>query len=112
MEIKTIKSFQRLKDEMEQKGYSKEQQLSILVPLYEDILGSLLDMLKSEKDKFDDFVATFQFLRAVDRVDAKDKERYCEIERYMKNTLKFLFNKSKETQNGLYEIIQGCMNED
>ena len=88
MEIKTIKSFQRLKDEMEQKGYSKEQQLSILVPLYEDILGSLLDMLKSEKDKYDDFVATFQFLRAVDRVDAKDKERYCEIDRYMKNTLK------------------------
>ena len=107
-----IDKFKGLQEDMQQKGYTKEQQLSILVPLYEDILGSLLDMLKSEKDKYEDFVATFQFLRAADRVDAKDKERYCEIERYMKNTLKFLFNKSKETQNGLYEIIQGCMNED
>jgi hypothetical protein len=112
MEIKTIKSFQRLKDEMEQKGYSKEQQLSVLVPLYEDILGSLLDMLKSEQDKYDDFVATFQFLRAVDRVDAKDKERYGEIQRYQRNTLNFLCNKSKETMDGLNEIIQGCINED
>jgi hypothetical protein len=112
MEIKTIKSFQRLKDEMEQKGYSKEQQLSILVPLYEDILGSLLDMLKSEKDKYDDFVATFQFLRAVDRVVAKDKERYCEIDRYMKNTLKYLGTKSRETADGLKEILEECTNED
>lgn len=112
MEIKTIKSFQRLKDEMEQKGYSKEHQLSILVALYEDILGSLLDMLKSQRDEYDDFIATFQFLRAVDRVDAKDKERYYQIERYKRNTLKFLFTKSKETADGLNEILQSCINED
>lgn len=107
-----IQGFQKIKDDMEQKGYTKEQQLSILIPMYENILGSLLDMLKQEKDKYDDLVATFSFLRAVDRVDAKDKERYCEIERYMKNTIRFLFTKSKETADGLNEILQSCINED
>jgi hypothetical protein len=52
------------------------------------------------------------FLRAVDRVDAKDKERYCEIDRYMKNTLKYLGTKSRETADGLKEILEECTNED
>jgi dTDP-glucose 4,6-dehydratase len=45
-------------------------------------------------------------------LDAKDKERYGEIQRYQRNTLNFLCNKSKETMDGLNEIIQGCINED
>lgn len=112
MEIKTIKSFKRLKEDMEQKGYSKEQQLGVLVPLYEDILGSLLDMLKSQRDDYDDFVAKVQFLKAVDRVDAEAKERYYQIERYKKNTIRFLYNKSRETADGLKEILEECTNED
>ncbi len=112
MEIKTIKSFQRLKDEMEQKGYSKEQQLSILVPLYEDILNSMQDLLKSEKDKYNGFVAKFQFLRAVNQVDADDKERFYEAERFTKKTLEFLAIKGKETADGLKEILEECTNED
>ena len=112
MEIKTIKSFQRLKDEMEQKGYSKEYQLNILVPLYENILDSMQDLLKSEKDKYDDFVAKFQFLRAVNQVDADDKERFYEAERFTKNTLEFLAIKGKETADGLKEILEECTNED
>jgi hypothetical protein len=112
MEKNIIQNFKKLKDEMEQKGYSKEYQLSVLVPLYEDILGRLLDMLKSQRDEYDDFVAKVQFLKAVDRVDAKDKERYCEIERYMKNTIRFLFTKSRETADGLKEILEECTNED
>lgn len=107
-----ILNFKKLKDEMEQKGYSKEQQLSVLVPLYEDILGSLLDMLKSQRDEYDDFVAKVQFLKAVDRVDAEAKERYYQIERYKKNTIRFLFTKSKETADGLKEILEECTNED
>lgn len=107
-----IQGFQKVKNKMEEKGYTKEEQLSILVPLYEDILGSLLDMLKSQRDEYDDFVAKVQYLRAVSQVDAKDKERYYEIERYKKNTIRFLFTKSKETADGLNEILQSCLNED
>ena len=112
MENSIIDNFKRLKDEMEQKGYTKQQQLGVLIPMYENILDSMQDLLKSQKDDYDDLVAKFQFLRAIDRVDAKDKERYYQIERYKKNTIRFLFTKSKETADGLNEILQSCINED
>ena len=112
MENNIIDNFKRLKDEMEQKGYSKEYQLNILIPLFENILDSMQDLLKSEQDKYDDFVAKFQFLRAVNQVDADDKERFYEAERFTKNTLEFLAIKGKETADGLNEILQSCINED
>ena len=107
-----IENFQKLKDDLEQKEYTNQQQLSILIPLFENILNDMQDLLKSQRDEYDDFVAKVQFLKAVDRVDAKAKERYYEIERYKKNTIRFLFTKSKETADGLKEILQSCLNED
>lgn len=104
-----IQGFQKIKDDMEQKGYTKEQQLCVLIPLFEDITNSLLDLLKTEKDKYDDLVAKFQFLRALDGASAENKEKYYKVERYMRNTLIFLGTKSRETADGLNEIIQGCM---
>lgn len=97
---------------MEQKGYTNQQQLSILVPLYEDILGSLLDMLKSQRDEYDELIAKFQYLRAVSQVEKEVKEKYYKAERYKRNTLRFLGDRSRETADGLWEIIKGCMNED
>lgn len=112
MENNIIDNFKRLKDEMEQKGYSKEYQLNILVPLFENILNSMQDLLKSEQDKYDDFVAKFQFLRAVNQVDADDKDKFDKAERFTKNTLEFLAIKGKETADGLKEILEECTNED
>ncbi len=112
MENSIIENFKKLKEELENKGYTKEQQLKTLIPLFENILNSMQDLLKSEQDKYDDFVAKFQFLRAVNQVDADDKERFYEAERFTKNTLEFLAIKGKETADGLKEILEECTNED
>ena len=105
MENSIIANFKRLKDELEQKGYAREQQLKTLIPLFEDILNSMQDLYQSEKEKYDDFVSKFELLRAGNKVDKEDKENYYKIERYKRNTLTFLSNQSLEVSKRLKAII-------
>lgn len=107
MENNIIENFKRLKDNMEQRGYGREQQLKTLIPMFEDILNSMQDLYQNEKEKYDDFVAKFELLRAVNKVDKQDKDDYYKIERYKRNTLDFLSKQSLEISKGLKAIIDG-----
>ena len=67
MENNIIDKFKGLQEDLEQKGYTKQQQLSILIPLFENILDSMQDLLKSETDKYNDFFAYAGTIRTASR---------------------------------------------
>ena len=102
---KTIESLRHLKQQMELKEFTKEQQIYLISEVVDKFVVKARETLQKESDELDELTAKFNLLLAVGLANDK-KEEFKKIETYKKNTISFFTRNSNFLVKKMSKFLQ------
>lgn len=103
---KTIESLRHLKQQMELKEFTKEQQIYLISELVDKFVVKALETLQKETDELDELTAMYNLLLAVGSITNDKKEEFKMIKSYKANTIRFFMRNSKDLVKKMSKFIE------